>query len=894
MKTDSIKKFLLANTREDLAGLYNHNMEVQVNVAEDGGTRVDGDYKGRQWHGWTDGLQTWKSFRIPYKANSDPEYQDREITFDLGAHAEGIGMTGWDWYNRCSRWVAFDFDAIIGHSASHQKKMTDEELEEIKRLVTGIDWVTLRRSTSGKGLHLYVFLDSFPTRNHTEHAAVARAVLGKLSAAVSFDFSAKVDTCGGNMWVWHRKMKDTNGLELLKEGTVLADIPINWQDHVKVVTGQKRRTLPKLISEQPNEVQDLFTELTAQRIRTPLDAEHKRFMGWLDEKYPGCSWWDADHHMLVTHTALLAEAHEDLGMRGVFRTVATGREKGSDHNAYLFPLRKGAWSVRRYTPGIAESSLWQQDGVGWTRCYFNQEPDLVTAARACEGIEDPAGGFEFSNADDAIKAAGLLGIKVDIPNWALTRRTKLKIHKTGQLVVEMAKENNDQGLPGWIAKAKSFHKMFQGRVTMMNNEPEIMAFDETVRHLVTSSGEDRGWAVKTENCWNYEPLEHIKAYLQSQGYSGKEIPSIIGSNIIQCWKIVNHPFEDEFLPNRQWNRNAAQFLVKPTIEQDNLKYDAWLSILNHCGSGLDDTVLQNEWCKENGILKGGDYLKCWVASLFQFPFEPLPYLFLYGEQNSGKSSFHEALSLLISQNGCVRADTALTSQSNFNGELENAVLCIIEETDLRKNTQANNRIKDWVTSRYLNIHKKQRQPYSVLNTCHFVQCNNSQLACPVFPGDTRITMSYVGPLQSLIPRHEFVPMLQAQAADFLSSVLNLEIPKSRDRLRIPCLTGEDKRSAESANRTWLEMFVEEKCHYYPGKMVAFSDFYEKFKEWVDPNYLHHWSKVRVSRELPPPYIKGRNMGDGQTWIGNMSWIPKLEAEMTLPKIVLKDGKLVTG
>ena len=58
-----------------------------------------------------------------------------------------------------------------------------------------IPWVTVRKSTGGNGIHLYVFLPDVPTANHTEHAALARAVLGQMSALVGFDFKAKVDAC---------------------------------------------------------------------------------------------------------------------------------------------------------------------------------------------------------------------------------------------------------------------------------------------------------------------------------------------------------------------------------------------------------------------------------------------------------------------------------------------------------------------------------------------------------------------------------------------------------------------------------------------------------------------------------------------------------------------------
>ncbi|MEK0326840.1 MAG: hypothetical protein QQN63_14175, partial [Nitrosopumilus sp.] len=256
-----------------MADLYNSNMECQVNVAQDNGDRVDGEFKGRRWHGWTDGLTTWKSFRIPWNANKEPEYIDSEIKWDLAEHAEAIGMTGWDWYNQCSEWVAFDFDAMIGHSDRHGSKLSSEELEAVQRAACDLDWVTVRRSTSGAGLHLYVILPSVATKTHTEHAALARSILGLMSALTGFDFSSKVDAVGGNMWVWHRKIKDTNGLQIIKSGGVLREFPSNWKDHINVISGSKRRTIPSAI--HATGASSAFDDLVGQRSKTPLDETHR-------------------------------------------------------------------------------------------------------------------------------------------------------------------------------------------------------------------------------------------------------------------------------------------------------------------------------------------------------------------------------------------------------------------------------------------------------------------------------------------------------------------------------------------------------------------------------------------------------------------------------------------
>ena len=51
-KTQAIKTFLVNSTHPDLAALYHHDQEVQVNVAAGNGTRIEGEYLGKSWHGW--------------------------------------------------------------------------------------------------------------------------------------------------------------------------------------------------------------------------------------------------------------------------------------------------------------------------------------------------------------------------------------------------------------------------------------------------------------------------------------------------------------------------------------------------------------------------------------------------------------------------------------------------------------------------------------------------------------------------------------------------------------------------------------------------------------------------------------------------------------------------
>lgn len=897
-KTEAIRNFLKHVTHEDLAGLYSGEMECQVNVAQDGGLRIDGDYKGKQWHAWQNPEtgEQWKSFRLPLNANTIPVDNDGPMNFQLDQHAEGIGMTGWNWVMKESQWLGYDFDAITGHSDRHTGTLVDHELQEVEEAAKKIPWVTVRRSTSGKGLHLYVFLEPIHTENHNEHAALGRAVLGMMSALVGFDFKAKVDICGGNMWVWHRKMKGTDGLQLLKAGTRLSEVPPNWRDHVTVISGKRRKNLPKFVEDSvQTDSERMFEELTGQRTNVPLDDEHKRLIQWLSESN-SLWWWDADHYMLVTHTIHLKEAHEELRLRGVFRTRARGSEKGVDHNCFLFPLRRGAWVVRRYSPGVAEDQIWDQDGAGYTRCYFNREPDLALAARTYEAVEHKTGGYVFREGEQAMKAAKMLGAEVDLPPRLRTRPTRLREHKDGRLIIEIEKEKSDafdrNDLMGWNNDKSTYHRIYNVQASIPLNQ-EVGNYDDTVRHLISIDAKDAGWLVQVEGQWVEEPLTHVRVALRSFGFDNNETTAVLGTSIFKPWKEVNKPFEPEYPGGREWNRNAAQFRFYPSENLDNLNYPHWLLILKHLGQGLDQAIAQSPWAQQNAIVTGADYLKVWIASLFQKPEEPLPYLFFYSkEQNTGKSIFHEALCSLLTC-GWSRADNALINQAGFNAELETAIICVVEESDLKRQRTAYNRIKDWVTSRQLPVHRKGETPYMIKNTTHWIQTANDPSYCPIFPGDTRITMIQVPPLQMdrLIPKPELIARLEKEASDFIAAVMTLEIPPSGDRLNVPVIATEEKRVAETANMTYLETFLRENTFPVNGRMIEIADMYNRFIDSLPAMEKAEWTKNRLSANMPQHYPKGRNSRTTAWCYGNISWEDLGPMEVPQPRLVVRKDYL---
>ncbi|HPT70863.1 MAG TPA: DUF5906 domain-containing protein [Candidatus Cloacimonadota bacterium] len=862
MRSDVVKKFLTAQTHSDLAMIYESFMQCHVLVSSDGSTNRDGAT-------FTNGIETWYPFVI-----SDNESDSKIINFNFDAHVEGIGLTGWDWKNKLSRWVAFDFDSIVGH----KKGLTDGEIKEISGSIAEIDYVTIRKSTGGKGLHIYVTLNPpIPTTNRSEHAALARAILHKISAQSGVPLKDKVDICGGNMFVWHRKMtKENQGLLLIKQGKPLDDVP-NWKDQIDFVIGGKPR------------VKD-FDGVATAKIDIAIDEEHKKLINFLQERR-AMWYWDGDKHMLVCHTADLADAHKEMNLRGIFRTVATGKNR-PDINCFAFPLRQGGWVVRRFGAGTAEDTNWDLDDKNWRKCYFNVDADIKTASQTFGGIEHTSGAYVFKTADEAGLAASALGVHLALPDIANYCTASIKEHKDGRLIVSI--EDKEHKIPqsemqGWIKEKATWKRLYIKPRTVKAKE-DNSSYDDFIRHLVSPSGEDYGWALRTEEGWNFEALAHVRLVLESMGLPTQEVRDALGNSVMKCWKIVNIPFKDEYPGGRQWNRNSAQIRFQPSLDVTldlAKKCPSWWRILSHCGAGLDDIVKMNDWAKSNNIHSGAEYLITWIASMFQEPTEPLPYLFFYGPQNSGKSIFHEALSLLVT-NGIVKADNALINKSGFNAEMESAVLCVVEEINLAKSREAANRIKDWVTARDIMIHRKGKTPYMMPNVSHWVQMSNDHDACPIFPGDTRIVVLFVDKLNIIIPKKKLIDSLIEEARDFMAYIINYNLPESFDRLNVPVIATSDKMNIEQSNKSMLEMFIDDECFRCDGEMIKFSEFCDKFMEWLGPT-TEFWSKQKIGKELPPMFPKGRLPQSGQFYVGNITFDAEIKST---GKCVVLGDKLI--
>lgn len=867
------------------------NLETQLLVSPEGGYPVEG-----KRNVWTDGSEEWHNLRWPKNAMAEPYWRDRELGFLLEKHWLGVGTTWWDWVNRESVGCGFDFDEITSHAPG--TGVSDEQLEEIRERACQLDYVEVLRSTGGKGLHLYIWFareDRPKTQNHNEHAAIARAMLGKLSTDAAFDFGSHLDVCGGNMWVAHKKMFGTEGLQCVKKATVPLsnrDIPPNWRDHLEVIGGKTTKVRVVGVDDTGDEVddQDPLSELTTAHPKVPLDEIHKKIIADIEMTGSTCV-WVPDHNLLQTHTRALKQVYDQWkeqghAMRGFFDTFSPGTDTGKP-NCFMIPKKNGAFIVFRFGKGTVEHDLWNQDRQGWTWCNYNRAPDLSEAAVALGGAElENDKGFHFESVDSAKIAVEALGSKLMLPagNTYEDRAAILRKNKDGRLIVEIDRRGNDTGFDGWNGQKKNkWVKVFNILVDNKNEEDDYTRFDTLVRSCCTPSNADAGWRIKvTGGDWIKHPRENVSSVLSYAAPPGFPIPKIMGKTILNRWIIVCKPFHEEYPGNRQWNLGAPQLVYKPAqLEDDEQPFHPhWDKVLDHCGEDLDGVVRESSWCRNWGIFSGRDYLLAWISCLIREPFEPLPYLFMYGPQNSGKSIFHEAISLLVT-GGVVKADRALTNSSDFNGELANAVLGVIDEVNIANaGPSVYNKIKEWTTSQYISIHAKYQQVYQQRNCLHFVQTSNYRDSCPIFPGDTRITAMYVGPLLEEIPKPILVRALEEEAPHFMASLMGMSLPTSDTRLRLPVLDTAGKEQAAESNKNPLEEFVSESCFYVPGAKMLFKDFFNKFSESLSAFEKASWTKRKVRQNIPDMFPVGLNTG-GQLHIGNISFESKDVSPETL-------------
>ena len=861
---EGVKTFLKARNAESpfLIPRWNMDLESQY-LVHPGSVEVEGTANA-----WTDGQEEWSHHRWPRNAGSKPTYTDRKLKFRPGAHLSRMGSTWWNYKTKRSVAVALDID-LEGEHAESTTTVTSAKLGIITEKLKTLDYLTLVRSSGGSGVHIYCFFDEMyqpEAVNHNEHTQVAHALVAKISEDLSYDLSQHMDAVGVIFWFWScDSCAEHDGYSLIQAQTR----SLKASDLEKYMGLKMAGTNSKIKVKGFNESGEptTNTEEGGGYKTYPLEPAHSEILKELEDM--GYSFiWTGDFNMAHTHTAalklLFAKREKDGNpIKGLFDTISKGSDK-TKPNCYITPRPGGVFQVKRFGNGTAEHPLWNSsDGDTW--CYINQDtPVMPVLKRFCSSYDGVKLTFSPEALEDAMKAFGkTLGEShktISVPIHVVLR-------KDGTLGAQFKADGHYEGWKSSGGKISRdlplVHKRAEFGKSMLDTA------DKFVRHVVTPDYDPYGWALKTEDAWiMFKSFEPVSCVLLQ--HFGKDAAQLKAEMTVNPWVLHHEPFGKEYPGGRKWNKHAPQLAIEPAKVAG--PHPHWDKVMDHLGRTLDDTIKDTDWCRKWGINDGADYLRYWISAMIQDPMEPLPYLFFYGPQDSGKSIFHEAISILFT-NGVVSISTALASSAGYNFEVANAVLGYVEEKDLSVvKENAYTRIKEWIMAKTMLIHQKGHTPYQQPNTLHMCQMANRPTACPMEDGDTRITAILVLTLLSIIPKKALAEKLVEEAPFFLRTLLTINMPESHTRLRVPMLATEHKRDLEEMHQTPFETFATEKLYPCEGATVKFSDFYLKYKEFCTMKNTEPERKTHVMqllRNRGDKYIVGIGKGK-QNYIANVS------------------------
>ena len=827
---------------------WSADLETQV-IVHPGNNETDGENKDEESAVWTDGEETWFNHRWPRNAWGDPFYKDKPLTFSLRTHLKCIGTTWWSWERQRSIAVVFDVDAKAGHSAS-TNTCTPEQLEQLVEGARSLPYITLVRSKSGNGYHIYCFFnpDDLPvTKNHNEHASLAGVVLERMTKDSGFEFSKFIDVKGGNFWIWADQVGD-HGFELVQEAVQnlgAADFG-DWQTNVLAT------------SNRPVVMEGFTDDGGTTRERSSgggfqvydLDEEHKDILRALED-LPYSFRWLPQYNMAHTHTAALKALFDqrkdtDNPIIGRFETVSGG----SDHrkpNCFISPRPDGVFRVSRFGNGTTEHPLWDShEGKTW--CYYNQAAPTLRVLQKIGGTEL---NFSATELETALQVFGeTLGDAKD----RIKGNIEVKLNKNKGTFFAKVKEDIDNLPSNWYKKGKAWFcnlPLEHDEESFTQNVLEEV--DKIIRYVRTPERQPWGWAHFTRlEDWMVTANYEAGSCIITQRF-GPEVANEIKARMVQNpWTLEHIPFANEYPGDsalRLWNKDAPQLAYSPAEESG--AHPTWDMILNHLGTNLNGYVNKSEWCSQWGITNGGDYLRYWVTCLIKHPFIPLPYLFFFGPQNCGKSTLFEALTLLFTPGSVVSAGTSLISSAGFNSELVGAVVAYIDEKDLSVSGKpAYERIKEWTMAETIPIHTKGKPQYQRRNTLHFIQVGNGFQNLPVEDGDTRITAIEVTPFNGpIIPKNKLFDNLRIEAPYFLRTLITTALPDQIGRTRLPVLETEAKSDLQKVNQSPAEAFAADRLHKCDGYVLKMTELHEVYKDYCNEVGLRPETHIVFTRQL---------------------------------------------
>lgn len=832
-----------------LISRYYSDLETQIMVFP-GHTEV----QRRVWEG--DG-QTWQDHRWPHNAMKDTaSYSDKPLTYDPGSHLRFIGTTWWDFRKKVSVAVALDIDFEEGH-AKGTTTVNQQQMDDIIARLGQLDYVTLVRSKSGQGIHVYTFFDedSPPeSSNHNEHKAHAGAVLGKLSSDLDYDLSQHVDVMGSVLWIW-AKEKGEKGFDLIQEQTVCLTVE-DLKPHYD---------LSKFAKSTKEYQSSGYTE-SGTRVKAPsdvsqmlvMDQTHKDILLALEKTGYECV-WNEEFQQMQTRTSALKQVYEQFKeegrpLLGLFETQTSVETRV---NCYLAPRPNGVFRVTRYGPTPGEHPLWAQaqgPNKDKTTIYFNTPTDPSVVFRNMMPTE--LKGKPCGRGSDVAACCKVLGIECTLTEEEFSQ-DNVFIHVAGMEYYAKHKSWKQAVPLNLSTPGKTRSVQSSGSLL-----PELETLDTQVRYTHSEDGVDLGWRSRKNMVssnglplWG-EPTENALR-VTTKRISEHEASELRAMAEVNPWTLVDVPFQNEYPGDRQWNPDSIQFQVEPSEEP--APHPHWTMILDHLGRNLTPVVEEDEWCKKHGVNDGSDYLRHWLSNIIKHPFAPLPYLFFYGRQNTGKSVFHEMLTYLFTAGSVSSANNAM--DGSFNGQMARCIIAVIEEMDISNNKKSYNRIKAMTTSDLMEVHYKGKTPYYQRNKCHFIQTANSPTHCPIEDGDTRIVVVEVSTLENEVPRGVMDRCLEEEAPAFLRTLLNTQLGNPSGRMRLPVLRTNAKQDLEENSLSNVHAFVEANVYPCKGHTVTVKDLYDRYVISIAETGADMVSMVSFRTQLSPRWVVARGKGN---------------------------------
>jgi hypothetical protein len=701
------------------------------------------------------------TLRNPSEAN-DKTLTDKRHNVTPGSRLLAFGTAYWEWTAARQHTVGIDIDT----SDNHAKGLTAGQVGAALEAVQRVTWLEARRSSGGKGLHVFPkFSQPVEVVSRAEASALARAVLTLASREAEFDFKAVKDCAGGNMWIYKNDAAP-NAYEVVKEATSSldpSDLTPGWRD-AKEACKHKVRFAPSNV---------------------PLSPEHLAVEKQIHET--GYSMiYRHDIGCYHVHTYALQLAHQKHGYRGHFATTSLGSDPGQP-NAYMFPLPGGAFVVKRF--GNAKEDMSWFDSPNGQYAFLNVDVPFDKAIQHF-AMNKTSKGFAFgaTNLEAMFKATG---IKLELPTVFAGRTLFVKTAKgIGQITVE--KHDLDPQIQDWTATGKTWQRSFAiPSIPDAFAQADVLRVSDLVRAVTTDTESDK-WCIKTDGEWIGTSAREVGNVLASHGIA----PGIaMGRMRQEPYWLVFEPFQDEYLSGRRWNREAPQLACPPVDVAGETP--TWDAIFSHIGSGLDEDIAIDEECNRLGITSGAQYLKLWTKLLIEKPEQRTPYLFLTSRQNNtGKTSLGASMSYLINPGVAEINSEALVDK--FTGEFEGKVLCLIEELDLRdERKKAYAMLKRVLTSKTLTIRKMRTDAYNVPNFTHFLHTANDANFVPVETEDMRIVMITVPPITQFIESGTFEEGVKREAPSMLRKLLDMTLSAPSGRFWLPVVQTSLKESVLS-------------------------------------------------------------------------------------------------